>query len=49
MDYSGNPLKNTFKDFLPLFERARLEGFKTTVHVAEMPGDVCLQETIDIL
>lgn len=49
LDYSGNPFKNTFTDFEYLFSKARKEGIKTTIHVAELPGDICLRETADIL
>lgn len=45
LDYSGNPFKNTFKDYEKLFIKARDEGLKTTVHIAELDGEDCLKET----
>lgn len=49
IDYSGNPYKNTFKMFQPVFEEARKQGLKITVHTAELPGEECYKETLDIL
>lgn len=49
MDYSGNPYKNTFKLFQPVFEEARKLGFKITIHTAELPGEECYKETLDVL
>ena len=41
LDYSGNPWKNTFTDFQHIFEAARAMGYKTTIHIAELEGEVC--------
>lgn len=49
LDYSGNPIKNTFTDFQHFFKKVREAGLKTTVHIAEVPGEVCLRETKDII
>ncbi len=49
LDYSGNPYLNSFRDFSSIFEEARLKGFKTAIHIAETEGEVCKQETLEIL
>lgn len=49
LDYSGNPFKNTFLDFVEIFEKARSLNFQTAIHIAETEGEVCLKETNDIL
>lgn len=49
MDYSGNPYKNSFRDFLAVFSEARRKGFKTMIHIAETEGEDCKQETREIL
>ena len=49
MDYSGNPYINSFRDFASIFEAARAKGFKTTIHIAETEGEVCKEETREIL
>lgn len=49
LDYSGNPTRSTFKDYENLFAKARSEGLKTTVHIAELDGEVCLKESYDIV
>lgn len=36
LDFSGNPTKQSFCTFLPVFERAKLENIKITVHYAEV-------------
>jgi adenosine deaminase len=37
IDLSGNPLKESFVNFLPLLERCRNMGMSITVHTAEVP------------
>lgn len=49
LDYSGNPYKNSFRDFEKIFSSARSKGFKIAIHVAETPGEECKQETREIL
>lgn len=49
IDYSGNPYKNSFRDFSKIFLEAKKKGFKTVIHVAEIPGEVCKAESMDIL
>ncbi|KAL4444741.1 hypothetical protein ABPG74_015949 [Tetrahymena malaccensis] len=49
IDFSGNPSKSTFKEYEQLLEQARKEGFKITIHVAELEGDEYLQESFDIV
>lgn len=49
LDYSGNPYKNSFRDFEKIFSNARAKGFKIAIHVAETPGEECKQETREIL
>ncbi len=40
VDYSGNPYKNTFKNYIKYFEEAKIiNGVKTAIHVAELPGE----------
>jgi len=46
IDFSGNPHKGKFKDFLPIFEKARQAGLKCAIHCGEI-GD--LEDTEDIL
>jgi len=43
LDFSGNPFGVSFLEFVHLFQRARDEGFKVTVHTAEI-GDVLTKE-----
>ncbi|EAR85237.2 adenosine/AMP deaminase (macronuclear) [Tetrahymena thermophila SB210] len=49
LDFSGNPSKSTFKEYEQLLEQARKEGFKITIHVAELEGEEYLQESFDIV
>jgi len=36
LDFSGNPLKGHFGDFVPVLEAARLAGLKITIHCGEV-------------
>jgi adenosine deaminase len=36
VDFSGNPESKSFSEFRDLFEKARLNGLKTTIHFAEV-------------
>ena len=36
IDFSGNPTKGSFGDFLPAFEAARAAGLQIAVHVGEI-------------
>ena len=36
VDLGGNPTKQDFRDFLPLFQKARNAGLKVTLHCAEI-------------
>ena len=48
LDFSGNPLKNFFSDFIEVFEAARQKGFKTVVHIAEADCEGYKKEAMDI-
>lgn len=37
IDFSGNPTKGQFSDFLGVLQRARDDGLKITLHAAEVP------------
>lgn len=41
LDFSGNPFGVSFSEFMNLFQRARDEGLKVTVHTAEI-GDLSI-------
>jgi len=41
LDFSGNPFGVSFSEFVHLFQRARNEGLKVTVHTAEI-GDLAI-------
>ena len=49
IDYSGNPYKNTFNDYLQILAEAREFGLKIAVHCAELPDEKTLKETYDVL
>lgn len=36
IDFCGNPYNNSFNDFLSVFQCAKKDGFKTTLHAAEI-------------
>ena len=36
VDFCGDPTKNRFKDFEPIFARARAAGLKVTIHAGEV-------------
>ena len=47
IDFCGNPSTGYFRQFRPLFERARELGLKTTVHCAEINNPEDTDEIID--
>eukprot|EP01059_Diplonema_ambulator_P008189 TRINITY_DN1772_c6_g1_i1.p1 TRINITY_DN1772_c6_g1~~TRINITY_DN1772_c6_g1_i1.p1 ORF type:complete len:355 (+),score=91.02 TRINITY_DN1772_c6_g1_i1:68-1066(+) len=47
IDFSGNCYKNTFKDFLPHLQKARMEGIPITLHAGEKEDSAELHEMID--
>lgn len=49
VELSGNPYSNHFKDFKELFEQARGDGLKSSLHVAERPVKDCEHETDMVL
>ena len=49
IDYSGNPYKNSFRDFVEVFTSARKKNFKTMIHIAETEGESCKRESMEIL
>jgi Adenosine deaminase len=46
IDLSGNPLKGSFVDFLPLLEKCRNMGMFVTVHTAEVPDKKPLRNEV---
>jgi len=39
VDFSGNPAKGKFQDFVEMLNMCRASGLKITVHAAEVPAD----------
>lgn len=39
IDFSGNPTISTFRSFLPIFQRAREAGLKSSIHIGEKLHD----------
>eukprot|EP00953_Heterococcus_sp_UTEX-ZZ885_P041053 20957-Heterococcus_DN1.PRE.2 len=46
IDFSGNPNKNTFSDYIPALDHARASGLKIAVHCAEVDN---VEDTASIL
>lgn len=49
LDLSGDPLKYTFDDFKPIFEKARNNGLGIAIHCAESTEAIVLQDLEGIL
>jgi adenosine deaminase len=51
VDLGGNPTKQDFRDFQPVFQRARDAGLQVTIHCAEVPcgDDDSMNETQSII
>jgi adenosine deaminase len=47
LDFSGNPTRNSFADFLPAFEDARRLGLRVAVHTAEVDNDADTAAVLD--
>lgn len=45
LDYCGNPFKNDFTVFKDLYQEAKDEGTKITIHCAELDDQKTLKET----
>ncbi|EAS05987.1 adenosine/AMP deaminase (macronuclear) [Tetrahymena thermophila SB210] len=49
LDFSGNPEKNSFSDFIKYFQQCKQLNIKTTLHAAVIDGQQVIDETLQMI